>query len=98
MKIILKILLTAIIFVSQLALGSGGRYYEVYVVADYDIGKKVFYEKVVCASCPYPDLELEASKVAEILPDLQKEGFIGKYFSLRDRRSVELFVNRRFNL
>ena len=98
MKFVINILLAATIFVSATAIGSGGRLYEEYVVADYDIGKKVFLENVVCASCPYPDLELEASEVKIIIPELQKEGSIGRYLSLRDRRSVELFLSQRFNL
>jgi adenosine deaminase len=98
MKTVFNILLTSLFFISAAAIGSGGRYYEEYVIADYDIGKKVFLDNVVCASCPYPNLELEASEVKKIIPELQKEGSIGKYLSLRDRRSVELFLSERFNL
>jgi len=94
MKLFLKAILTAIVFVSQLAIGSGNRA----AVADYDIGKKVFFERVVCESCPYPELELESNFVAEIIPELQKQGVIGKILSSRERDSVMLFVNQRFNL
>ncbi len=74
--------------------GSGGGS----IFASYDVGKKVFYEKVVCSHCLYSDLSLESDQVAEILPDLKRSGTIGKTLSYRERKSVRYFVKRRFKI
>ena len=39
----------------------------------YDKGKKLFYEKVVCESCPYAALELKTAAVKNVWRDLKKD-------------------------
>ena len=65
---------------------------------DYDLGKKVFMEKVVCESCPYADVVIDEDAVAEILPQLSREGSIGYNLSYRERQSVISFIEKRYNL
>ena len=69
-----------------------------YNAANYDLGKKVFYEDVVCSSCPYSDLELVKEEVTEVIPALAKNGDIGKNLNSRERKSVKLYLKSRFKL
>lgn len=69
-----------------------------YNAASYDLGKKVFYEDVVCSSCPYSDLELEKEDVLEVLPSLAKNGEIGKNLNSLERKSIQLYLKSRFKL
>ena len=68
----------------------------------YNLGKKVFYENVVCDSCIYAGLELTPESVREtwkaIKNDLRKSGEIGTNLERKERRSVKLFMRKRFNL
>ena len=66
--------------------------------SDYNTGKKIFFEQVVCSTCPYSDLNLNATEVAAIRPALETSGDLGQFMSLRDRRSVQYFISKRFNL
>lgn len=70
--------------------------------ATYELGKKVFYENVVCDSCIYAGLELTPESVSgswqEIKKDLRKSGEIGSKLARKERRSVKLFMRKRFNL
>jgi len=68
------------------------------LAGDYDIGKKVFYEQVVCSTCPYNTLILTANDVAAIRPELERSGDLGRYMSARDRQLVQYYISRRFNL
>ena len=43
--------------------GSGGGDSNLHAQMTYDKGKKLFYERVVCESCPYAGLELETAAV-----------------------------------
>jgi hypothetical protein len=81
-----------------LASGSLNGSYSGFQEADYDVGKKVFYEKVVCEACPYHDLSLVAEEIISVIPDLQRSGDIGQFLSLHQRKSVQLFINKRFNI
>ena len=68
----------------------------------YDLGKKVFYENVVCDSCIYAGLELTPESVREtwkaIKKDLRWSGEIGSNLERKERKSVKLFMRKRFNL
>ena len=68
----------------------------------YDLGKKVFYENVVCDSCIYAGLELTPESVREtwkaIKKDLRRSGEIGSNLKRKERRSVKLFMRKRFSL
>ena len=68
----------------------------------YDLGKKVFYENVVCDSCIYAGLELTPESVRDtwkaIKKDLRRSGEIGSNLKRKERRSVKLFMRKRFNL
>ena len=68
----------------------------------YDLGKKVFYENVVCDSCIYAGLELTPEGVREtwkaIKKDLRRSGEIGSNLERKERRSVKLFMRKRFSL
>ena len=68
----------------------------------YNLGKKVFYENVVCDSCIYAGLELTPESVREnwkaIKKDLKKSGEIGTTLERKQRRSVKLFMRKRFKL
>ena len=84
--------------------GSGGGEHPTLIVskATYELGKKVFYENVVCDSCIYAGLELTPESVSgswrEIKKDLRKSGEIGSKLARKERRSVKLFMRKRFNL
>ena len=64
----------------------------------YDLGKKVFQEKVICGSCPYADMELTAQAVSPVVDELGFFGDIGKNLSYDERRSVRYFIKKRFNI
>jgi len=91
-------MIVAICLLPALAFSSGGSFNAPSNEANYDIGKKVFQEKVICSSCLHADLDLNANSVASILPDLNRKGVIGSQLTLRERKSVKLFVKRRFNI
>jgi hypothetical protein len=67
-------------------------------LADYDKGKKIFQEKVVCETCPFSNMELVDENILAVLPELERSGQIGQFLSYRDRESVKLFVKKRFNI
>lgn len=62
----------------------------------YDIGKKVFHEKIVCASCPYADVVLDKTSAKAIFPELKRRGEIGKELTYRERRSARYYLKKRF--
>ena len=68
----------------------------------YELGKKVFFEHVVCDSCIYADLELTPESVSAswkaIKKDLRRSGEIGSNLVSKERKSVQLFMRKRFNL
>lgn len=68
----------------------------------YDLGKKVFYEHVICESCPYADLEHTSESVAsvwgQLKKDLKRRGAIGENLKRKERRSVTAFIRKRFEL
>ena len=84
--------------------GSGGGVGESNLNAQmtYDKGKKLFYERVVCESCPYSGLELETAAVKDVWSDLKKDlkknGSIGQELESIQRRAVKRFVKKRFSL
>ncbi|WP_423908002.1 hypothetical protein [Candidatus Spongiihabitans sp.] len=65
---------------------------------NYDIGKRVFFCKLHCDSCPLSDLPLEQQSVAAIMPSLASTGDLGKLLSYRQRYAVKYFLKRRFDL
>ncbi len=84
--------------------GSGGGAGEANLHAQmtYEKGKKLFYERVVCESCPYAGLELETAAVKDVWSDLKKDlkknGSIGQELESYQRRAVKRFVKKRFSL
>ncbi len=76
----------------------GGRAAEM----SYEKGKKLFFENVVCDTCPYADLELEAEVVKTVWPDLKKDikrsGEIGTNLRFSQRNSLRDFIRKRFAL
>ena len=68
----------------------------------YDVGKKLFAETVVCSSCPYADLELEPEQVSasweSLRKDLMPSGIIGKELMWSQRKSIRVFVKKRFEI
>ena len=68
----------------------------------YELGKKVFYEHVICDSCPYADLEHTSESVGSVWgqlnKDLNKRGAIGENLERKERRSVKAFIRKRFDL
>ena len=69
---------------------------------DYEKGKKLFYENVVCDSCPYAGLVLENEEVKSVWRDLKKDikrkGEIGKDLRFSQRMSLRQFIRKRFAL
>ncbi|MDE0309827.1 MAG: hypothetical protein OXI60_08370 [Acidiferrobacterales bacterium] len=70
--------------------------------ATYQLGKKVFFENVVCDSCIYADLELTPESVdaswKAIKKDLRRSGEIGSNLKRKERKAVALFLRKRFDL
>ena len=66
--------------------------------ADYDVGKRVFQNHVVCDSCPHPNPELDYEKLSIILKDVHRSGQIGRHLNIRERKSVKLFIKERYNI
>ena len=68
----------------------------------YDKGKKLFYEKIVCESCPYAGLELETAAVKDVWSvlkkDLKTNGSVGQELTRYQRKAVKRFVKKRFSL
>ncbi|MCY3768887.1 MAG: hypothetical protein OXG56_05940 [Gammaproteobacteria bacterium] len=100
MKSVIKtmlILMACWPFLSSGSGSGGGGDGETGFSANYALGKKVFQRKIICETCPYPGLSIPDG-VAEIVPDLEKEGAIGKSLSGRERRSVKLFLKKQFGI
>jgi hypothetical protein len=93
-----KPLLLFLFMVPALALGSGGYFYITEGADDYEKGKKIFHETVVCKQCPYPELELNSEEVSNIMPSLGHNGMIGKHLNLNERRALKVYLNRRFSI
>ena len=84
--------------------GSGGGNGSGYTVSKstYELGKKVFYEHVICESCPYANLEHTSEGVGsvwrQLKKDLKRRGAIGENLERKERRSVTAFIRKRFDL
>ena len=82
--------------------GSGGGDTDQQAQVNYDKGKKLFYERVVCESCLYAGLELETGAVrvvwSDLKKDLKKNGSIGQELTWGQRKAVKRFVKKRFSL
>ena len=65
---------------------------------NYAIGKRVFFHKLHCDSCPLSDLVLDRQSVASIMPSLKAAGDLGRSLSYRERYAVRYFLERRFDL
>ncbi len=84
--------------------GGGGDHQPVLIDSKgtYELGKKVFFEHVVCDSCIYADLELTPESVGAswkaIKKDLRRSGEIGSNLARKERKSVKIFMRKRFNL
>ncbi|MDE0309823.1 MAG: hypothetical protein OXI60_08350 [Acidiferrobacterales bacterium] len=84
--------------------GGGGDHKPALIVpkATYELGKKVFFERIVCDSCIYADLELTPESVGSswkaIKKDLRRSGEIGSNLERKERKSVKLFIRKRFDL
>jgi hypothetical protein len=82
--------------------GSGGGDTNQQAQVNYDKGKKLFYERVVCESCLYAGLELETAAVrvvwSDLKKDLKKNGSIGQELTRGQRKAVKRFVKKRFSL
>ena len=82
--------------------GSGGGDTNQQAQVNYDKGKKLFYESVVCESCLYAGLELETAAVravwSDLKKDLKKNGSIGQELTWGQRKAVKRFVKKRFSL
>ncbi len=83
--------------------GGGGDGYVIHVSkASYDRGKKIFFEQVVCESCPYAELKQTSEGVravwSKLKKDLHRKGVIGANLKGKERRSVKAFIRKRFNL
>ncbi len=63
----------------------------------YDKGKKIFMEQVVCKSCPFADTELDVESIAQIKPELERNGLIGSNLSYNQRYFVKYYVKKRFS-
>ena len=82
--------------------GGGGDGGYTHTQRNYEKGKKVFFEKIVCNVCPYADLELENDAMKSVWPDLKrdlkKKGEIGMNLSRKHRKAVKKFIKKRFDL
>ena len=84
--------------------GGGGGDASGYTVSKstYELGKKVFYEHVICENCPYADLEHTSESVGSVWDqlkiDLKRRGTIGENLERKERRSVKAFIRKRFDL
>ena len=78
--------------------GLGGARDSLVTDSQYEKGKKVFKEKLVCSNCPLSDLELTRENVAMILPELKRTGKVGEHLGFFERRSVKHYITHRFNL
>ena len=83
--------------------GEGGQGFSSFVSkSTYDKGKKIFQDKIVCAACPYSELELTPEGVSavwkQLKSDLKKKGKIGSKLSRKERRATKAFIRERFSL
>ncbi len=65
---------------------------------NYDRGKRLFLEMVVCESCPYSDMELNAENARQLLPELRRKGKLGKHLSYNERWALKFFIRKRFEI
>ncbi len=64
---------------------------------NYDIGKKIFFEKLYCDECPLSGVSLDQQSIALVMPRLKSKGDLGKLLSYRQRYAVKYFLKRRFD-
>jgi hypothetical protein len=64
----------------------------------YETGKYVFHRKLVCDQCPYRDYDFTAPDAADILPELQSDGDIGRTLGVVDRKALAYFLIKRFGI
>lgn len=76
--------------------GGGGN--ELGAQKNYDRGKKLFLEKVVCEECPYSEMELVAENAKELLPEIKRKGKLGKGLSYNERWALRYFIKKRFSI
>lgn len=66
----------------------------------FDLGERLFFERVVCAACPFADLRLNDIEVTyawrRIQSDLRANGRIGANLGRYERRAILLYIRQRF--
>ena len=101
-KLITPLAMLVTILVGTSAMASGGspgaNTFAPNNSADYDLGKAVFFKKIICETCPYGDISLDTASVENILPEVHRKGSIGKELTIKERKSVKLFIKTRFNI
>jgi hypothetical protein len=94
----LTIISCSAVFMTTANASGGGTFFSTKWDADYDVGKKVFFERVTCETCLHSELELNADSISAIMPDLNRDGVIGQQLTLQERKSVKWFVKRQFDI
>ena len=75
---------------------------EVRAKMNYDLGKKLFQELIVCDTCPYADLMLDNESVrmawSDLKRDLNRNGSIGRDLRIGHRHAIRYFIQVRFEI
>lgn len=64
----------------------------------YNLGKSVFYKKLICKTCPLAQSEPEAGKAAEIVKQLSERPDSVGNISADERAAAIQFLKRRYGL
>ncbi len=69
---------------------------------NYELGKELFCEVIVCETCPYSNLNLDNESVQAVWSDLKRnlnsDGAIGKNLRIGQRHAIRYFVQIRFEI
>ncbi len=86
--------------ISVNAFASGGSYTGTknnYYQDKYDLGKRVFETKLLCAGCPLEGTEISASNFDTIAPKLKKGGELDEVLSKKERKAAKYYLKKRLN-
>ncbi len=64
----------------------------------YHLGKKAFYQKLICTTCPLADLELNADQANNVVNRLNGDEEFTDALTGKDRKAIVAYLKRRYRL
>lgn len=64
----------------------------------YNLGKSVFYKKLLCSECPLSDQEIDADQAAALISRLVDDSDLTGNLDEAEREAVVIYLQRRYRI